>query len=271
MNKKDFMLCQNVTEEDALKLNTERWKANYKWDGERIIAVVDKGQVLLVNRRGLFKNAQFMEVVNELVTLPDCILDGEIISKDNNFNKLQSRAGTRDKSKLAMKEKDTPIDFMIFDLLKVDGEMLLAEPLGRRVEELKALFVGKNFDNLKVCEYGEIKTMLDYAKVNNMEGIIVKDMFGCYEGRRSKLWLKLKLWKEATITIKTYTTNNAGIRAETADGIAVQIAGEQCQEVKKILDTGKEVDIYIQYLERTVENKYRFISYRGMVEEQKKP
>jgi ATP-dependent DNA ligase len=269
MNKKDFMLCQNVTEQEALSLNAERWKANYKWDGERIIALIDKGQVFLINRRGLCKNAQFQEVVNELATLPDCILDGEIISKDNNFNKLQSRAGTRDKSKLALKEKSTPIDYMIFDLLRVDGEMLLAEPLEMRVEELKALFNGKNFNNLKVCEYGEIKTMLDYAKVNNMEGIIVKDMSGCYEHRRSKLWLKLKLWKEATITIVKYTVNNAGIRAETADGIAVQIAGEQCQDVKKILDAGKDVDIYIQYLERTVENKYRFISYRGMVEKTK--
>jgi bifunctional non-homologous end joining protein LigD len=266
MNSKDFMLCESINEEEALKLNNKKYLANYKYDGVRIIAIVDKGQVLLLNRRGIFKNRQFEEIVDELKQLPDCILDGEIISKDNNFNKLQSRAGTQDGGKLTLKAQSTPIDYQIFDLLKADGEMLINEPLKTRVEHLNTLFVGRIFNNLKICEYGEIKELLDNAKARTMEGIIVKDMEARYEGRRSHAWLKLKLWKEATITITTYTVNNAGIRAETADGIAVQIAGGQSLEVKQKLDAGEEVSIYIQYLEKTKENKFRFISYRGMVE-----
>ena len=266
MNGKDFMLCHSTTEEEAMKLDNTRWKANYKWDGERIVAIVDKGSVLLLNRRTRIKNEQFKEVVEELSSLPDCILDGEVISKDNNFNKLQGRAGTQDKFKLALKEKSVPIDFMIFDILQLDGELLTAETLNNRIEKLNCLFDGLGeFKHLKVCEYGNIAKLLQEAKDGDMEGIIVKDMEGRYEGRRSRLWLKLKLWKEAIITINGYTTNNAGIRAETKDGIAVQISGQQSEGVKQQLDTGKEVSIYIQYLEKTKENKFRFISYRGMV------
>ena len=100
------MLCHSTNEEEALKLDGSKWEANSKWDGERIISIIDKGQVLLLNRRGLIKNNQFREVVEELATLPDCILDGEIISKDNNFNRLQSRAGTKDISKLRILERN---------------------------------------------------------------------------------------------------------------------------------------------------------------------
>jgi len=266
MNGKDFMLCHSTNEEDAMKLDNTRWKANYKWDGERIVAIVDKGSVLLINRRTRIKNEQFKEIVEELKSLPDCILDGEIISKDNNFNKLQSRAGTQDEFKLALKEKSVPIDYMIFDILMLDSKLLTAEPLNIRIDKLNCLFDGLGeFKHLKVCEYGDISRLLQEAKDKDMEGIIVKDMEGRYESRRSRLWLKLKLWKEDIITINRYTTNNAGIRAETKDGIAVQISGVQSLEVKQKLDAGKEVDIYIQYLEKTKENKFRFISYRGMV------
>jgi len=267
MNAKDFMLCHNINEEESRKLDVSRWKANYKWDGERIIAIVDKGEVILLNRRGNIKNEQFKEVVEELKQLPDCILDGEVISKDNNFNRLQSRAGTKDASSLIKKASMIPIDYMIFDLLRVESEMLIAEQLKDRVKKLNALFNGRdNFNHLKLCEYGEISTLLQIAKDKVMEGIIVKDMEARYEGRRSRGWLKLKLWKETTIMITKYTANPAGIRVEADDGTAVQVSGAQSIPVKNKLDAGQEVAIYIQYLERTKENKYRFPSYRGMVE-----
>jgi len=269
MNAKDFMLCHSINEEEAGKLDTSRWKANYKWDGERIITIVDKGEVILLNRRGNIKNAQFKEVVEELKKLPDCIMDGEIISKDNNFNKLQSRAGTKDASSLILKASTIPIDYMIFDLLRVDSIMLTAEPLKDRIKQLNALFNGRdnfNFNHLKLCEYGEIATLLQIAKDKVMEGIIVKDMEAKYEGRRSRGWLKLKLWKETTVIITKYTANPAGIRVEADDGTAVQVSGAQSIPVKNKLDAGQEVAIYIQYLERTKENKYRFPSFRGMVE-----
>lgn len=267
MNTKDFMLCHSTTEEQAMQLDFAKWKANYKWDGERIIAIVDKGTVLLLNRRGNFKNEQFKEVVDELKRLPDCILDGEIISKDNNFNKLQSRAGTQDTAKLALKEKSVPIDYMVFDILKLDGNELTAKPLKERIEILNSLSLSNEIgilNNIKLCEYGEVKELLQKAKDKQMEGIIVKDMEAKYEGRRSHGWLKLKLWKEAEITVTTYTVNNAGIRVEANDGTAVQISGGQSQEVRDKLDAGTEVTIYIQYLEKTKENKFRFPSYRGL-------
>lgn len=119
--KELFMLCHSTTEQEASQMDFTKWKANYKWDGERIIAIVDSGSVLLLNRRGNIKNEQFTEVVEELKTLPDCILDGELISKDNNFNRLQSRSGTDKGPALEIKKANIPITYMIFDLISLDG------------------------------------------------------------------------------------------------------------------------------------------------------
>jgi len=261
VTKKDFMLCHSTDEKESSTLDPEVWKANYKWDGERIIAIVDKGSILLLNRRGLFKNAQFREVIEELKTLPDCILDGEIISKDNNFNKLQSRAGTQDVNKLALLEKTIPVDYMVFDVLMAEGKLLTQEKLKDRIKHLNLI---QNFEHLKPCVYGNIQIMLESAKQKSMEGIIIKNMNSPYLNKRSWDWLKLKLWKEAEININSYTINNAGIRTEDSLGNAVQISGSQSEGVKKILDTQGYATIYVQYLEKTVNGKMRFPSYRGL-------
>jgi len=264
LTKKDFMLCHSITEEESKKLDTNKWKANFKWDGERIIGIIDKGQVLLLNRRGFFKNEQFREIVEELKSLPDCILDGEIISSDNNFNKLQSRAGTKDLNKLKLLEKSIPVEYQIFDVLMADGKNLTTEPLRNRLETLKNVFGARIYAYLKICEYGEIGTFLGTAKANTMEGIVIKNMDARYEPRRSHNWLKLKLWKEAEIEICSYTINNAGIRTEDKQGNAVQVSGNQSGEVKTLLDTQGFCTIYVQYLEKTVNGKMRFPSYRGL-------
>ena len=219
---------------------------------------------MLLNRRGAIKNEQFKEVVKELSSLPDCILDGEIISKDNNFNKLQSRAGTKDPSKLALLEKSIPIDYMLFDMLMADGKIITSEPLRNRLEALKKALGSIDYACLKICQYGEIGALLGTAKANTMEGIVVKNMDAPYESRRSHNWLKLKLWKETEINICAYTSNNAGIRVEDKQENAVQISGGQSQEVKSLLDTQGYCTIYVQYLEKTVTGKMRFPSYRGL-------
>ena len=264
ITKKDFMLCHSTNEEESGRLDTNKWKANFKWDGERIIAIIDKGEAYLLNRRGLIKNEQFMEVVRDLRTLPDCILDGEIISVDNNFNKLQSRGGTRDASKIKILEKNTPVKYMIFDMLMAEGKSLISEPLRNRLGSLQKALGTKDYTSLEICQYGEIKDLLAIAKEKVMEGIVVKNMDAPYESRRSHNWLKLKLWKEGEIDVCSYEVNNAGIRVEDKIGNAVQIQGGQSLEVKEILDTLGHCVIYVQYLEMTVKGRMRFPSYRGL-------
>lgn len=267
--KEIFMLCNSINEEEAKELDKEKWIANFKFDGERIIAMVVDNDVILINRRGKICNLHFSEVVEGLkeAKLGNCILDGEIISLDDDFNKLMQRAMTKTLSKIKIIEKTNPVKYMIFDILKNQDKDLRANPLKDRIEELKKLFENKTSDSFELAEYKSIEEMLPIAKEKDKEGLIVKYWFGCYESRRSDYWKKLKFFEEATITITKYTENPKGIRAEDDNGNAVQIAGEQSKEVKNLLDTIGQVEIYVQYLEKTADNRMRFPSYRGLVNE----
>jgi hypothetical protein len=154
---------------------------------------------------------------------------------------------------------------MAFDILSYDNKNIMNEPLTYRNKILKIILEFNTGKNLEIVEYGEIDEMLDKAKSDNGEGIVIKDMNGVYESKRSKNWIKHKLFHETTLTITGYTENNAGIRATDNKENAVQISGYQSNEVKSILDNVGYCEVFIQYLSQSKEGRYRFPSYRGLV------
>lgn len=272
LTKDVFMLCKGMTTDEAEKITPQhrdysRYTANIKFDGERIIAVVLNGDVILMNRNGKITNFNFREVVEDLKGLDDCIIDGEIISRDDDFTKLMTRARVSNPTKLAQREKDVPIKYMVFDVLKIGSEDLRTRDLMIRVKKLNELLEGKETDNLEIAEYGDIDVMFERAKLEDREGIIAKDICGKYESRRSEFWLKIKFFKETTFKAISYTQNPKGIRVEDSLGRSCQIAGQQHEEVKEILDSVGEVTINIQYLSQASNGNYRFPSYRGLVDD----
>lgn len=265
-----FMLCESQQDEkEVLKMDNNRYKANVKYDGERAIAIKQDDNIFLLNRRGSLITEQFAEIVEELKRIDNnFIIDGEIVAYDEKFNSLQRRALTKDKTKREKLQKEIPCKYMIFDILSFANETITSKPLRERLATLNGLLVS-NSNFLFLLEYGEIKDILEKVKTKLGEGIIIKDMEARYEGRRSKSWLKHKLFKEEYLTISTYTINPKGIRATDNNGNAVQIAGKNGTEVRKMIDEKGYADICIQYLEKTTDNRYRFISYRGLKNEVK--
>ena len=210
----------------------------------------------------------FPEIVEDLKKLPNCIIDGEIISVDDNFQALQRRALTKTLSKIPQLQKEVPIRYEVFDLLgigKANNKINL--PLKDRRKELENLFNGLTFNHTILIEQGSISEMLEKAKEEKGEGIVVKDLNGKYEcGVRSHNWKKLKLFNEVDIVVTKYTQNPKGIRVEDDEGNACQIAGEQHKEVKEIIDKTGKAEITIQYLSKNEEtNRYRFPSFKKLV------
>jgi ATP-dependent DNA ligase len=272
MRKEDFMLCQKITEEESNKLNNDIYKANIKYDGERIATQIDyinnEYKPVLLNRRGNICNFNFKEVVEELKKInKECVLDGEIISVDDNFTKLQKRALTKNISKLNELEKTIPVKFMIFDILSINGRNIMNEPLHIRLNYLNNLFQGLNFKHIELAEYGNIKEMFNKAKEQKREGIVIKNINANYESRRSNNWLKLKFWLEEDIIFQKYTYNPMGIRVETNDEIiACQVAGSQSKEIAELIDKNGEVELTIQYLSKNKDTgSLRFPSYKKIV------
>ena len=265
-----MMLCKSITETETrekadLPLSFHNKKANIKYDGERIKAFKTNGEVFLINRRGNVKNGNYPEVVEELETYDfDFVIDGEVISEDDNFNLLQKRALTKNPNKQRELRNSIPVKYMVFDILEIDDNNLRDKPLKERIN-YKGLFEDNDNRTLEIAEYKPVGEMLRIAKREGREGIVIKNMDGrYYENKRHENWLKCKFFKETTIELISYTINNAGIRCEDKEKNAVQISGQQHLEVKQLLDNGKSVLVEIQYLEKTKDNRFRFPSFRGI-------
>jgi DNA ligase-1 len=154
---------------------------------------------------------RFPEVTQALQALPhDLILDGEIVAYSQSegwclqFAALQKRLGRKTVSEELLAE--VPVACMVFDLLYLDGEVLMDRPLSERKAMLAALdlpfpLVMAPSDLVPLGSFGEqqvgekhtLDTMFDAARERGNEGLMVKMPGSLYSpGKRGKAWLKVK-------------------------------------------------------------------------------
>jgi ATP-dependent DNA ligase len=272
-NPQDIFMLSDSLQDSKLLENLDRniWKAEFKYDGERVMLVKKGSEIVFFNRRGNIITFKFREVVEALKLVQgDFMIDSEVINIDNticgNFNLLSRRALTKNPEKIKQLESEIPVMAKAFDILALNGKSLVNEPLYKRKQALRELLKDNISEHLEMVEYDDINNTLARVIEGSGEGIIIKNINSPYESRRSKNCLKHKLFRETTITITGFTENPSGIRATDKDEyIAVQISGLQSEEVKqKIISEGR-ADINIQYLTKSEEGKYRFPSFRGLV------
>ena len=91
--------------------------------------------------------------------------------------------------------RDNPLAFIAFDLLYLNGELLMDCPLQRRREAL-AEFAGdllRTTSLTPVTTASEIQAAFEASRARRNEGIVLKDPASAYTpGRRGQAWLKLK-------------------------------------------------------------------------------
>jgi len=88
---------------------------------------------------------------------------------------------------------DTPVVFMIFDLLCLDGHSTMPLPYRQRREVLDNLDI--EGPNWKISSYhvGDGRAMLDASKAQGLEGVIAKGLESPYvPGARTGTWVKVK-------------------------------------------------------------------------------
>ena len=101
-----------------------------KWDGYRLVAFGGP-RPYLQSRRGAELTDAFPDVAAAVATLPDVVLDGELViwgDSGLDFPALLQRTASRD-AKAAQLAAPRPANFVVFDLLAVDGDDLRREPL----------------------------------------------------------------------------------------------------------------------------------------------
>src|SRR5713226_7409049 len=123
-------LCKLVDRPPA----TDGWCHEIKFDGYRVQLRVEDGKATLRTRKGLDWTDKFRAIAKEGNSLPDVLIDGEIVALDHDgapdFSMLQAALSDG---------KTGDLIFYAFDLLFADGEDLRALPLGERKARLKKL------------------------------------------------------------------------------------------------------------------------------------
>jgi ATP-dependent DNA ligase len=130
----------------------EGWQFEPKWDGFRCLALKERGAVQLISKSGKPLGRYFPEVVAavEALAVADVLLDGELIVPAGDtlsFDALQLRLHPAE-SRVRRLAAETPAQFMLFDLLSLDGEPLADLPLAQRRQALERFHRQHGTDSL---------------------------------------------------------------------------------------------------------------------------
>lgn len=192
------------------------WTYEPKYDGIRILAFVAPGAARLITRNAKDKTTQFPEIVADLKRLlgrsrKPLVLDGEIVALVDGdaarFQHLQGRMHLENAHGIARLSKAQPAVFIAFDLLLDGDEALLGEPWQARRKALEKRFGKKRPKHVWLTQTtADGRSMLQLAADGGWEGIIAKEIHSPYTpGKRSRLWLKLKLEKRQEFVVGGFT------------------------------------------------------------------
>ena len=175
------------------------WLFEIKWDGYRAIAFIENGNVRLVSRNQNELTARYPELKNlpEFIQAKTAILDGEVVALDAegrpSFSLMQQRTGFRPGGHRATPKAGVPVLYYAFDLIYLDGYDWRRVPLEERKKKLAKIV--KQGDSLRYSDHYEAhgKALFEIARDKKLEGILAKKRNSCYEERRSREWLKIKI------------------------------------------------------------------------------
>jgi bifunctional non-homologous end joining protein LigD len=177
----------------AATLTAERftgpdWVFERKYDGIRLMAYKQAGEVRLYSRNRLLLTEAYPEVAAAIAALPvrDAVLDGEAVGG----------WGVRGR-----------IAYHVFDVLRLDGRLLTAHPLAERRAALLALPLSPP---LSPVEWLDGPEPWEQACREGWEGVIAKRRDAPYEHRRSKHWLKMKCEERQELVVGGFTDPQGG-------------------------------------------------------------
>lgn len=195
----DPMLAENGTPARARTVSDPSW-VEVKWDGIRAMGTWADGRMLLHARRGTDITARYPELTADgapFLPASDAVVDGEIVAFDAHgrpsFSLLQNRMHLTRPREIEREVVRTPIVYILFDLLRLDGHDLTSMPLHQRRTLLDDLVADLDAPVQVPPVFDDVDAALAASRQFGLEGVVVKDPASRYRpGLRSPAWLKLK-------------------------------------------------------------------------------
>lgn len=184
----------------------DRWLHEIKFDGYRLLLVIDNGRARLMTRGGQDWTHRFPELTRAAAGLPlrRAVLDGEAVVLDErgrpDFQALQNVLKELNGGTLAL---------YLFDMPYVEGQDLSGCALGKRKEALRAVLgaLDQTSSPLRFSDHlvGQGALVLESACQMGLEGIVSKRADALYEPRRAPTWLKSKCGQRQEVVVGGWT------------------------------------------------------------------
>ena len=221
-----------------LPRDEDAWAYELKWDGVRAIAYCDGGGIRLESRNLRDITSQYPEVRPLAAELGarQVILDGEIVAFDDegnpDFQALQGRMHLASEAAVRRRVKDTPVTYVLFDLLFLDGLDLCELPYAKRREALEELELAGPSWQTPANHVGDGNALLQLTRDRGLEGVVAKRLDSRYQpGRRSGVWRKVKNTHSQDLVIGGWMPGE-GRRSNTLGALLVGYYEEEDSELR---------------------------------------
>jgi bifunctional non-homologous end joining protein LigD len=176
------------------------WVFEDKYDGFRMVATIERGEVTLYSRNGKIVTHSYIEVAKALEGIKrDAVIDGELVAIGSDglshFQLLQN--ALRHQAKLR---------YCAFDLMFQEGDDLRGLSLIERKKRLKAILPKHKLIAFREHRATFGTKFFHEADRNGLEGIMAKRADSQYRsGVRTDDWLKIKTSKRQEVVIAGFT------------------------------------------------------------------
>jgi bifunctional non-homologous end joining protein LigD len=176
------------------------WVFETKWDGNRMVATIEQGQVTLYSRNGKIVTGKYGPIARALEKIAhDAVIDGELVALDKHgisrFQLLQNAL-----------RATTNLRYCIFDLMALDGEDMRHLPLTERKKRLRSILPRDRLLSFSDHRSTHGKRYFKEAEKQGLEGIMAKRAESRYlSGTRSTEWRKIKTVKRQEVVIVGFT------------------------------------------------------------------
>ena len=215
------------------------WAYEIKWDGIRALAYADRGRWCMLSRRLEDVTGRYPELAPIAEQLADrsAILDGEVVALDDQgrprFQLIQSRMGLTSPGMIQARVRQQPVDYVIFDLLHLDGHCVRDLPYVRRRRLLEELGLEGPRWRTPRHRHGGGASLLEAARLQGLEGIVAKRCDSPYRvGRRTGEWVKERVWRNQEFVIGGYIPGE-GRRANRVGSLLVGYYDARASELEK--------------------------------------
>lgn len=249
--------------------------AQLKYNGARVIALIEDGVVTLKSRGG--HEFSYPRLADELKVLQNCMLDGELTIGDSANEDHTKVSGMVNSAIKGTPIKDTRLVYNIFDIMELnefnmqkcnipyDTRLKAVAHTAYYLKQVKSDSMIALARTTEIANKEKLLEIYNGLLVQGYEGLILKYKTGKYTFKKNKTWIKMKAADTADLTCVGYN--------EGKDKYEGMIGSLRCQG----LIDGKIIEVDVAgltdaerskspqyYLGKVIEVKYNKVIHNSL-------